>query len=207
MIRAISLPDHNLGNYFVPAEALNGKCVDIGANVGSFLIAHASKFQKIHFYEPYQPCYERCLFVTKSLVNAVGFNEAVSSNDQAEVCIVAHANCDAGSNALQNAAINEHWSNEPIARCPSVSIETVLQRIGGSIDFLKCDAENSEYDIFTGKDLSAIRYIAMELHWQMGESQWGKLLNWLLFSHELRGAMPVYQEELNHELFFARRNA
>jgi hypothetical protein len=40
----------------------------------------------------------------------------------------------------------------------------------------------------------------------MGEKRWGELLSWFLFSHELQGTMPVYQQERNHELFFIRRN-
>jgi FkbM family methyltransferase len=191
----------------VPQDAHGGICVDIGANVGSFLAAHADKFDKVHFYEPYPPCYERCLEQARhSSAFIVGFNEAASDKDRAEVKLVAHANHDAGSSALQNAAINHHWGSEQIATCPSVSLETILLRVGGFIDFLKCDAETSEYDIFVEKDLSAIRYIALELHWQMGEQRWGELLNWLLFSHELQGAMPVYQQERNYELFFVRRS-
>jgi FkbM family methyltransferase len=207
MSPSISIPSHNLGDYTVPQDAHGGICVDIGANVGSFLAAHADKFDKVHFYEPYPPCYERCLEQARhSSAFIVGFNEAASDKDRAEVKLVAHANHDAGSSALQNAAINHHWGSEQIATCPSVSLETILLRVGGFIDFLKCDAETSEYDIFVEKDLSAIRYIALELHWQMGEQRWGELLNWLLFSHELQGAMPVYQQERNYELFFVRRS-
>jgi FkbM family methyltransferase len=208
MSTSISIPSHNLGSYMVPEDAHGGACVDIGANVGSFLAAHADKFDKVHFYEPYPPCYERCVEQAQhSSAFVIGFNEAASDRNRKEVKLLAHDNHDAGSSALQNAAINDHWSTEQIATCPSVSLETILLRIGGFIDFLKCDAETSEYDIFIKKDLSAIKYIALELHWQMGEERWGELLNWLLFSHELQGTMPVYQQERNYELFFVRRNA
>lgn len=192
----------------VPKDAYGGTCVDIGANVGSFLAVHADKFDKVHFYEPYFPCYERCVAqALHSSAFVVGFNQAVSDEDREEVKLVAHFNHDAGSSALQNAAINDHWTTEQVATCASVSLKTVLRRIGGFIDFLKCDAETSEYDIFMQQDLSAIQYIALELHWQMGEKRWGDVLSWILRSHKLDGAMPVYQQECNHELLFVRRGS
>jgi FkbM family methyltransferase len=205
MSSAVSIPSFNLGSYIVPEDAHGGKCIDIGANVGSFISTHADKFKKLHFYEPYPPCYERSIEqASHCKAFVLGFNEAVSDLDRPEVALVAHANHDAGSNALQNAAINDHWSAERIATCPSVSLETALARIGGYVDFLKCDAETSEYDIFMGKNLMPIKYIAMELHWQMGRERWEELLTWLLMHHELHGSLPIYKKEQNCELFFSR---
>ena len=49
------------------------------------------------------------------------------------------------------------------------------------------DCENSEYEILLGKDLSKIDYMAMELHWQMGESKYNELVEYLKIYFSING--------------------
>lgn len=144
--------DYNLGGYYVPDDVKDGVCVDIGSNIGCFFEKYASFFSKIYFYEPYKPCYEICLEKSKKYSNVVGFNEAVLDKCSDVVEVIHHFNCDSGSNAIRGNTINEHWDvNEAIGQCKSIDLETVLQRCSGNIDYLKCDCETSEYNIFYEK--------------------------------------------------------
>ena len=49
---------NHLGNYYVPFNAKNGICVDIGGNTGQFSLKYNSFFKEIHIYEPQKECYE-----------------------------------------------------------------------------------------------------------------------------------------------------
>lgn len=208
MTKTINIPSHNLGGYPVPEDVLGGVCVDIGSNVGSFLQTYSNSFSKIHFYEPYKPCYEVCLNKSKQYEHITGFNEAVLDKKNKSVEILHHFNCDAGSNAIKGESINEHWDlNDPIGTCPSVDLETILERVGGKIDYLKCDCETSEYYIFLDKDLQNIKYIALELHWQMGEKKFYDVLNHIRKTHDIITSVnPIHRVECNWELFFKRKN-
>jgi FkbM family methyltransferase len=207
MTNKINIPAHNLGGYQVPESVKDGICVDIGSNIGCFFEKFSNIFSKIHFYEPYKDCYAVCLDKSKNHSNIIGFNEAVLDKKRESVEVLHHFNHDAGSNAIKSESINEHWdANDIIGTCPSVDLETVLERVGGKIDYLKCDCETSEYYVFVGKDLTNIGYIALELHWQMGEQKFFETLNHILKTHNLISGNPFYAIECNHELFFQNKN-
>lgn len=174
---------NNIGNYKVPESLRNSICVDIGANVGNFFKKYKDFFSLIHFYEPFKDCYDIC--VREKFNNVIGFNQAVS--DKCEyVNIIKHSNNECGSNAISKAPINSDWlNNMPIQNnIESIDLETVLYRIGGKIDYLKCDAETSEYLILLNKDLSNIKFIGIELHHQMGEEKYNKLIEHILKTHK-----------------------
>lgn len=42
------------------------------------------------------------------------------------------------------------------------------------------DCETSEYNFLMDKDLSNIKYLAVEIHWQIGRNNWYKLINHIL---------------------------
>jgi len=171
----ISINNH-LGNYIVPEQCKNGICVDIGSTTGNFITSQINTFKLFHFYEPYKPCFE---IITNKFINenkVIGFNEAVHHTDGLILELLAHGNHDAGSNGLNTDCLNEDWV-EKICDVNTVSLETILERVGGHIDYLKVDCENSEYHLFMDKDLRNINYIGIELHWHMGEEKYNSLIN------------------------------
>ena len=43
----VTIRDFNLGSYYVPSDVKGGICVDIGANVGSFMSTFGSDFSQV----------------------------------------------------------------------------------------------------------------------------------------------------------------
>ena len=178
----INIPSYNLGVYTIPDTCLKDVCVDIGANVGDFTVNQASHFALVHYYEPYTPCYQRAAEKTSQLSNVVGWNEAVYESDDAVVSLVAHSNYDAGSNAIKTDLLNGDWAEE-IQQVKTVSLPTILKRVGGHINYLKVDCETSEYSLFMNQDLTEIDYIGTELHWQIGEERYNDLITHVCKTH------------------------
>jgi len=189
---------NNYGNYKIPDNIKNGFCVDIGANVGNFFKKYQNFFSLIHYYEPYLPCYKICNNFNYN--NVFGYNEAVADKD-GKTFITNHSNNHCGSNAIVDAPINNDWTKNNIQEIKTVSLETVMERINNQIDYLKCDAETSEYLIFLNKDISKIKYIGLELHWQMGEEKYNNLLNHILITHDSRDDLG-YTSDVNKECLF-----
>lgn len=208
----VKIRQHNLGNYEIPEDVIGGVCVDIGSNVGSFFNEYSDLFSKVHYYEPYTPCYKICLDKQKKHNNVIGFNEAVLDKVSSFVEIVSHSDNDSGSNAINTESINSDWNiDSSIGISSSVDLETVLDRVGGNVDYLKCDCETSEYYVFYGKDLKNINYIALELHWQMGEKKYYEVLNHILKTHDLISCCPGDTTYIGHwggnkELLFKRKD-
>jgi len=193
---------HNLGNYTVPPDSKGGTCIDIGANVGSFSKTYANHFSLIHAYEPFSGAFAMCQTQLRDLDHVVLYNEAVVDKPQKKVQIRTHLNGDSGSNAISSDILNSEWT-EDLEQCSSVDLETALERIGGSVDFVKCDSETSEWFIFNHKDLSAIKYIALELHWQIGANKCYELISWMQRTHKLDKPF-AFVPQSNAELLFTR---
>jgi FkbM family methyltransferase len=178
----IHIPEHNLGSYSIPSDCRKDFCVDIGANIGDFTVSQAANFKVLHFYEPFAPCFNKIKNRVEQFDNVVGFMEAVYSEDGKKLPLIAHLNHDAGSTALKTDAINEDWQDE-LDLVDTVSFGTIMERVGGSINYLKVDCETSEYYLFINQDLTQIDYIGVELHWQMGEKKYNELINHILKTH------------------------
>jgi FkbM family methyltransferase len=182
----IHIPEHNLGSYDIPSDCSRNYCVDIGANIGDFTVSQAGNFSTVHFYEPFAPCFDRVKSRAKELKNVVGFKQAVYSEDGQKLPLIAHLNHDAGSTALKTDVINEDWVDE-LDLVETVALPTILQRIGGHINYLKVDCETSEYHLLNKQQLHNIDYIGIELHWQIGEQRYNELLNWIAQTHNCIG--------------------
>ena len=81
----------------------------------------------------------------------------------------------------------------------------MLERVGGQIDFLKCDCETSEYFIFNKKDLSKINYLAIELHHQLGPEKISELTNHIRRTHDLVYRSDSYTRGTNSECMYKRK--
>lgn len=196
----INIPEHNLGAYTIPDECVKNVCVDIGANVGSFTLSQANNFQILHYYEPFEECYNVISEKVDGLKNVTGWREAAYFEDNTTVSIIAHQNLDAGSNAIKTDTINGDWKEE-IGFVKTVSLPTVLERVGGHIDYLKIDCETSEYHFLIGRDLSKIDYIGIELHWQMGKEKYDYLLEHITKTHNTSGDY-AWEQGVNKEVLF-----
>jgi len=202
----VNIRKMNLGRYLVPEEVKGGVCVDIGANVGSFTEKYKDYFSLINFYEPFIGCYNVCFEKFKNNKNIIGYNEAVYSEKTTHY-LVRHENKDSGSSALNTEVVkNTGWNPEEViqeVRC--VDLETVLKRVGGEIDFLKCDCETSEYFIFKNKDLSKINFLAIELHCQLGPEKFSELTSYIRKTHDLIYGSDSHTHGKNSECMYRRR--
>lgn len=204
---------NNLGYYIVPELTKGGICVDIGANVGCFIEKYKSFFKTIHYYEPIKILYDSLQNKYNSYNNIIGYNEAVYNNDNEKVSIFLHTNNESGSCAIKSDIIDESfkedWTNTIIEKdIYTVSLETIFKRLDNmSIDYMKIDCETSEYLLLINKDLSKIKYMGIEIHNQLGEQKWNKLINHILlyFDNPLNQNLS-YSRGLNKEFYFKNKN-
>lgn len=186
---------NHLGMYDIPENINKKTCVDIGANMGCFTEKASKIFEIVHSYEPNSFLSEE--IKKKKIINVTVFNEAVIDCIQNDINLIGHTNHDSGSSAVELAIKNvidlkHHWSDFKINTVQGIDIETVLERIGGHIDYLKMDCENSEFLILNNKDLSKIDYIGIELHHHMGEKNWNILKNHIDKTHTGFPTYPGY---------------
>lgn len=196
--------DSHLGHYQIPSECEKNVLVDIGANTGNFTSSQINNFKLIHFYEPYLPCFETIKSRLNNTNNVLGFNEAVHSESNLNLMMMAHSNLDSGSNGLKTDSLNNDWVHE-IGEVKTVSLEDVINRAGGRINYMKIDCENSEYYFLINKNLQNIDFIGIELHWHMGEEKYNSLLDHLKKTH-ITNDDCNWQFDLNKEVLFKNKN-
>uniref|UniRef100_A0A6C0EVB3 Methyltransferase FkbM domain-containing protein n=1 Tax=viral metagenome TaxID=1070528 RepID=A0A6C0EVB3_9ZZZZ len=173
----------HLGNYVVPLNVKNGVCIDIGGNTGQFSLKYKDFFKTIHIYEPQRECYEIIKKNIDGLINIKLFDEAVFHTSNLLVSLASHHNFDSGSVAVVSDIIKEpEWNTNILveSNIKTISLSDITERIGGCIDYMKVDCETSEYNLLMDKDLSKIKYMGIELHWQMGKDNFNKLVNHIL---------------------------
>jgi len=199
------------GNYVVPEVVRNGSCIDIGGNSGEFSLKFKNFFKSIHIYEPQNECYDIIKNRTKAMSHIELFQEAVYHTSDLVLTLISHFSHDSGSVALDtDIIIEKEWEKDTkVNECKTISLEDVLKRMGGKVDFMKMDCETSEYNFLMNKDLSNIKYMAIEIHHQIGEKNWHELINYILifFNHKTpinnpTGSSLSYSVGRNKELFF-----
>ena len=188
----------HLGNYIVPLNTQDGICVDIGGNTGQFSLKYANFFKVIHIYEPQEKCYEIIKESINSHTNLILFKEAVYNKSGEHKYLISHNNLDSGSVALDTDKIEvKEWTNNIVDKCITISLEDILNRVGGIIDYIKIDCETSEYNLLYNKDLRNIKYMGIELHWQLGETNFNNLV-----SHILK----YFDNPYNYDLSYPKQN-
>lgn len=202
----ININMYNLGNYIVPSDSFGGTCIDIGCNVGSFIKKYVHHFKKIYYYEPITQCYNICKDFSQNYDHIYGHNLAAWSESNKIMNIISHFNKDSGSSAVDSFILNDEWkSSDVIQSIQTISLEDIVKSTGSQeITYLKCDCENSEYFIFMDKDISNIKYIGIEIHWQMGLSKQNDLLNHITKTHDLISGSKEYTL-YNREILFKRK--
>jgi len=135
--------------------------VDVGANVGFFSLAARAHYRTatIHAYEP-NPRVLPLLRANTSGLDIQIFSEALG-NASGSVIVE-----DPGAS---NAA---RTRRSPLqTEITQITLETAVQRVGGTIDLLKLDCEGTEWEILANAgSLGAVRNIRMEYHLFDGRS-------------------------------------
>lgn len=167
--------------YQIPPNDKYDICVDVGGNTGQFALKYNNYFKKIHIYEPQKECYEIIKQNIKGFENIEVFEEAVFHTSNKLVSLMSHFSLDSGSvSVLDDIITVKEWTSDIVNTCKTISLEDIIERAGGYIDYMKIDCETSEYHLLMDKDLSKIKYMGIELHWQMGQENFDKLVNHIL---------------------------
>jgi FkbM family methyltransferase len=176
--------------YPIPNGLSTRLAIDVGANIGGFSMAYYESFDEIIYFEANPETFKLTESNTKYLKNVKGYNLAVSDEDDKILTLMNHLNKDNGSvtcsPSITESGHND-W-NEVIGEVKTISLESVFEMVDNrTINFLKLDCENSEYEFLINKDLSNIEHISMELHWQMGKDKYDELLRYLSIFFTIRG--------------------
>jgi len=202
----VQIKKHTLVNYYVPKDTINGNCVDIGCNVGGFIKKYANHFKRIDYYEPIKECFDMCQNFSINHKHITGYNLAAWGESNKELNILEHKNKDSGSSAIESNILNEEWAEKnTIQKVNTISLEDILSRFDEDIDYCKCDCETSEYFIFLNKDISRIKYIGLEIHWQMGKDKQEELLEHMFKTHKLVSGKSPLLSGGNEEILLERK--
>jgi FkbM family methyltransferase len=164
----------------------NDVVIDLGCNVGGFSQAWNYRFHNI-------------LAIDASLYNVEHYkskhknkvlHKAIYSKD-GEIVKLKKYMVDGNDTNSGNFSItgfvyshnNHGWGGDEYEEVETISLETILQMVGGNIGLLKIDVEGAEVDALLNKDLSKIKYITGEFHNFLGKETQTKLFNWIENTH------------------------
>jgi FkbM family methyltransferase len=202
----LKIRNYNLGNYIVPVDTINGVCLEIGGNVGSFTQKYQNHFKTIHVYEPLAKCVDiiKSKTISQKHINIFHLAGYHTTNETVEMLI--HNNKDSGSTGLKGDTLNSDWT-DVIETVKTISLPDMIKNLHvDEIDYCKSDCETSEYHIFLNQDLTKIKYLAMELHNQMGIDKWNELLTYIQRTHTLITGNTNWTPNQNSDLFFKRKS-
>lgn len=176
--------------YGVDLRDLNPEnIVDIGANVGytSVYFTNAYPQSRVFAFEPEEGNFE----LLKK--NVTGYNNIVPSNlaiwNQKTDLITSAKEYDSWSFSLSE---SDERGNGPTFQ--AISMNEVLERIGGDIDILKLDVEGAEKEIFNPKNaawLNRVKVIVIELH-----------------DRKIKGCSEsLYRSLVVNDIFFTQKNS
>jgi len=134
--------------------------LDIGANVGFFSMTARGRYphSTIHAYEP-NPRVLPSLESNTSALNIEIYNEAVGSREGSVEILESGSSNQAQTTTVGAGSIHQ------------VTLQTAIERLGGSVDLLKLDCEGAEWDMFRLDECwKNIRDIRMEYHLFHGET-------------------------------------
>lgn len=196
--------EYNYGHYIVPENIKDGVAVDIGANNGFFIEKYKNFFNKICAYEANFFLCEKLKEKFQNNDNIEIYNNAVSNNSGEILKLVKYkwSNTNGCFAILKNETIKEWDANEVVCETISINIEDILKKFSNKIDFIKIDCETSEYDFLINKDLKSIKYIALELHCQLGKEKYTELYNFILKTHKADQELN-YRDGEHQEILFS----
>ena len=160
--------------------------LDVGCNVGGFSEAWNYRFHNILAIDA--SSYNVELYKSKHKNQVL--HKAIYSKD-GEIVKLKKYMVDGDDTNSGNFSItgfvyshNKHgWGGDEYEEVETISLETIMEMVGGSIGLLKIDVEGAEVDTLLHKDLSKIKYITGEFHNFLGKEIQTKLFNWIEITH------------------------
>ena len=173
------------GTYIIPDEINKHIAVDLGSNMGFFVVEHHDTFKSLYAIEA---SYENFVETLKRVIalnlkegkaeNVVCFNLAAGKETGEIIKVYKH---DSNGNSVSPMTETEmftsqypQWdeSKETYHKVTSISLEGLYNLLGVDyIDYLKIDIEGAEYPFLLGQDLSRIGSLALELHGTLGPAK------------------------------------
>jgi FkbM family methyltransferase len=161
--------------------------VDMGCNVGGFSEAFNYRFHNILAIDASSYNVEQY----KSRHSHKILHNAVSSTNGEIVKLKKYMGDGEDDTNSGNFSItgfvyenNKHgFRGDEYEEVETISLETVLDMVGGNIGLLKIDIEGAEVDVLYNKDLSKINYITGEFHNFIGKENQSKLFGWICNTH------------------------
>jgi FkbM family methyltransferase len=172
--------------HLVDIEA-DEQVVDMGCNVGGFSEAFNYRFHNILAIDAASYNIEQY----KSRHSHTILHKAVSSKDGEIVKLKKYMGDGEDDTNSGNFSItgfvyenNKHgFRGDEYEEVETISLETILNVVGGNIGLLKIDIEGAEVDVLCDKDLSNIKYITGEFHNFIGKENQSKLFGWIGNTH------------------------
>lgn len=194
-----------MGNYPIPDFIGRDVAVDIGSNMGAFLVKNNKSFHNMYFLEA---CYENFEQIQRNLIkhnveNCYGFNLAVGK-ESGKIVKLKSWHLTGGSSCGSSATVeHEVWENSDYHPVMTVDLEGVFELFSlDTIDYMKIDCEGSEYDFLMDKDLSNIDCIGMELHFFIDHK---KLVEHIKKYHDVFHGDPKINGTYNRDIVFVNK--
>lgn len=171
-------------------------CFDIGANVGGFSNAWWKKFDQVVAIEAHPETFKFAFKNLSKFGNIEVINKAVGAKENEYLTFYPHLNGDSGSTSCKITTNQDLKSG--------IDVETVsfksLVSVYGTPEYIKIDCEGSEYDFLIGQDLSGVKFMAIELHYDfLTDAQRKELLEYLMTYFDIykhrKGAPGVCHDE------------
>jgi FkbM family methyltransferase len=153
--------------------------LDIGGQIGTFSIDIAGKVSKVYTYEPDKDNFE---FLKKNIEenkieNIFANNKAVVGNEDKERTLFKGNKFNgAGNNTGGYSLIDCETESKDKVHCENIN--AIIKSCG--ITKIKMDCEGSEYEIIKSADLSSIKELIFEYHFNLlGMAKYEELLEYL----------------------------
>jgi len=133
--------------YIKSLEKSDGIALDIGANHGIYTVLLADKFKTVHAFEPHPVNVEVVNKMVEDKDNVVIEQKVVGFEDGFSSLFINTRN-HGGHTIMEDLADHGKWghSEENLLEVQSVTLDTFCAN--KNINFIKCDIEGGEYEIF-----------------------------------------------------------
>lgn len=180
----LSTPNYHpkpLDGYVVP---VGGIAVDVGCAIGEFPKKYHSDFERILCIEPVYDNFVEAVERNREYENVTILPLAFShtSGEVTELKLTGgnKYNFMSDTHEVLGEFSAKKAKTEITQLAPTISLSSILELVGGEIDFLKMDCEGSELSLTDDESVRAVKAFSMEPHpWVYGKEYTRKLRDWL----------------------------